>query len=111
MTQDAVPAVTWAARYPLLRNTLVAAAAVVLTATGVTAALVWPVGHASRVSCPSEHTLVAVQPFALPLGAAGDLAPTPAAEHDGTVRLPLITGCVGPSDLTPAGPGHPDERG
>lgn len=111
MTPSPVQAVARAARHRMLRNTLIAAAIVVTTATGVTAGLVWPVGHATRVSCPASRTLVSVRPFALPLGVAEDLAPTPAADRPGEVEVPVIAGCVDRADLTPANTDRTDERG
>lgn len=100
-----VQAVARAARLRALRNTLVAVGAVLATALGVTAGMVWPVGQHAVTSCPAGHTLVAVRPFAPAPDTTGRLM----SDDARMVPVPVVTGCLDRADLVPVD--HPDADG
>lgn len=102
-----VQAVARAARFRTARNALVAAGAVLTTAFGMTATVVWPVGQHAPASCSASRALVTVHPFALPLDAAGRWMST--SDHPGRNRIPAVSGCLDRTDLVPVAPQAPSE--
>lgn len=113
-----VQAVARAARFRAARNTLVAAGAVLMTAFGMTAAVIWPTGQHGAGACPAGSHLVLVRPFVRALDPAGQpaAASSLADRSDRSDRtwlepVPLVSGCVDHADLVPIAPPAPTVQG